>query len=140
MRIDPAVLSRLSLPHADRHALSRRRLLKAGAATTAAIAASGMLGSRASAAQNGGAGVPKPVPANPAFGGLHIYGVGPNTENSAITDFKGVVGAAIVDGSGIAKAAEGKSEEVLFDSDMRFMQGMFRDTDGVTREGTFAFV
>jgi hypothetical protein len=66
--------------------------------------------------------------------------VGPSSENSAITDFRGIVGAAIVDGTGIAKSADGKSEQLLFDSDMRFMQGTFRGTDGVAREGTFAFV
>jgi TAT (twin-arginine translocation) pathway signal sequence len=141
MRItDPSAFARLAIPHAARHGLSRRQLLKAGAATTAAVAASAMLARPALAARATGAGTPTPVPANPAFGGLHVYSVGPNSENSAITDFKGIVGAAIVDGTGIAKSSGGSSEKLLFDSDMRFMQGIFRGTDGVTREGTFAFV
>src|SRR5205823_14630741 len=137
MRItDPSVLARYTTPHAHKHGLSRRELLKAGAATTAVVA-SGMLGSRAAAASDGG--TPVPVPADAAFGGLHIYGVGPQSENSSITNFRGIVGAAIVDGTGIAHTADGRSEKLLFDTDMRFMQGEFRGTDGVTREGTFAF-
>jgi len=139
MRItDPAVLARYTTPHAHKHGLSRRELLKAGAVTTAVVA-SGMLGSRAVAASDGG--TPKPVPADAAFGGLHIYGVGPKSENSSITDFTGIVGAAIVDGTGVAHDEKtGKSEKLLFDTDMRFMQGTFRGTDGLNHECTFAFV
>jgi hypothetical protein len=85
-------------------------------------------------------GMPTPVPANPVFGGLHIYGVDPSMEPSAITNFHGAVGAAIVDGTGTWKV-EGKAPEpLLFDTDMRFMQGVFRGTDGTNHKGTFAFV
>jgi len=112
---------------AHSHTLSRRRLLQAGAATGAAVIAGGL--------------VPTPVPANAAFGGLHVYSVGPSAENSTITDFRGIVGAAIVDGTGVAHdRLTGKNEKLLFDSDMRFMQGTFRGTDGANHEGTFAFV
>ena len=126
--------------HAHSQALSRRRLLQAGVATGAAVIAGGLAQSVQTLASSN-PGTPTPVPGNAAFGGLHVYGVGPNSENSAIADFRGVVGAAIVDGTGVAHDRRtGKNEKLLFDSDMRFMQGTFRGTDGANHEGTFAFV
>ncbi len=129
-------LARFLTPHIARHGLSRRALLKAGAASTAFIATSGLLSTRSVA----GSGTPTPVPANPAFGGLHIYGVDPSMEPSAITNFHGRVGAAIVDGTGSWKVRGKAPETLLFDTDMRFMQGVFRATDGIDHKGTFAFV
>ena len=142
MRVTDRVASaQLASRHRHPHALSRRQLLKTAAATGAVLAGSAMLASQpADAKQREASGTPVPVPADAAFGGLHIYGVGPHSENSSITNFRGIVGAAIVDGTGIAHTADGRSEKLLFDTDMRFMQGEFRGTDGVTREGTFAFV
>ena len=136
MRSTPDELARFLAPHASRHHLSRRTFLKAGVASTAVIATSGILSSRSMAKS----GTPSPTPANPAFGGLHIYGVDPSMEPSAIIDFHGAVGAAVVDGTGTWKVEGKASETLLFDTDMRFMQGVFRSTDGRTRKGTFAFV
>lgn len=136
MRTTHGTLAGFLAPHAGRHHLSRRTLLKAGVASTAVIATSGVLSSRSMAKS----GTPTPTPANPVFGGLHIYGVDPAMEPAAITDFHGAVGAAIVDGTGTWKV-EGKAPEtLLFDTDMRFMQGVFRATDGRLHKGTFAFV
>jgi len=118
------------------HAVSRRALLKAGAATGAVIATSGILGTSAAARS----GIPKPVPADAAFGGLHIYGVDPSMEPSSITDFHGAVGAAVVDGTGTWQVRGKPAETLLFDTDMRFMQGVFRGTDGRNHKGTFAFI
>jgi len=126
--------------HAHSHTLSRRRLLQAGAAAGAAIVAGDLIGA-VPALGASSPGTPTPVPANAAFGGLHVYSVGPNSENSAITNFRGIVGAAIVDGTGVAHDRRtGRNEKLLFDTDMRFMQGTFRGTDGLQHEGTFAFV
>ncbi len=129
-------LARFLTPHAARHGLSRRTFLKAGVATTALIATTGVMSDRAAAKS----GTPSPVPANPAFGGLHVYSVDPSMEPSAITNFHGHVGAAVVDGSGTWKVSGNTPETVLFDTDMRFMQGTFRGTDGRDHKGTFAFV
>ena len=129
-------LARFLTPHARHHGLSRRTLLKAGVATTALIATTGIM-SDGSAAKSA---TPSPVPANPAFGGLHVYSVDPSMEPSAITNFHGRVGAAVVDGSGIWKVDGKAPETLLFDTDMRFMQGTFRGTDGRDHTGTFAFV
>jgi hypothetical protein len=118
------------------HGLSRRAFLKAGAATGAVIATSGVLSTSAAARS----GTPTPVPADAAFGGLHIYGVDPAMEPSAITNFHGAVGAAIVRGTGTWKVQGKGAETLLFDSDMRFMQGVFLGTDGRNHKGTFAFI
>jgi len=85
-------------------------------------------------------GTPVPVPADPGFDGIHIYSVALGSEPSAIGDFDGMVGGAIVDGTGIGWTHGGKKEELLFDTDMRFMQGTFRGTDGKQHRGTFGFV
>jgi hypothetical protein len=59
-------------------------------------------------------------------------------EPSAITDFHGAVGAAVVDGTGTWKVGGTAPETLLFDTDMRFMQGVFLGTDGRSHKGTFA--
>lgn len=118
------------------HGLSRRTFLKTGAATCAVIATSGLLSTTAAAKS----GTPKPVPANAAFGGLHVYEPTPTQEPSAITDFRGAVGAAVVRGTGTWKVRGNAPETLLFDSDMRFMQGVFRGTDGRNHKGTFSFI
>lgn len=136
MRSTQHDLARFLVPHAGRHDLSRRTFLKAGVASTAVIATTGILSNRSLATS----GTPSPAPSNPVFGGLHVYGVDPSMEPSTITDFYGAVGAAVVDGTGTWKV-EGKAPEtLLFDTDMRFMQGVFRGTDGRSHKGTFAFV
>jgi hypothetical protein len=136
MRTTPADLARLLTPHADRHLLSRRTLLKAGLASTAVVATTGILSNRSIAKS----GIPVPIGANPAFGGLHVYGVDPSMEPATITDFHGQVGAAVVDGTGMWKVDGAAAETLLFDTDLRFMQGVFRGTDGRTHKGTFGFV
>lgn len=136
MRSTQHDLARFLVPHAGRHDLSRRTFLKAGVASTAVIATTGILSNRSLATS----GTPSPAPSNPVFGGLHVYGVDPSMEPSTITDFYGAVGAAVVDGTGTWKVEDKAPETLLFDTDMRFMQGVFRGTDGRSHKGTFAFV
>jgi hypothetical protein len=90
MRYTHDDLARFLTPHVGRHGLSRRTFLKAGAATTALIATTGVMSDRSAAKS----GTPSPVPANPAFGRLHVYGVDPAMEPSAITDVHGHVGGS----------------------------------------------
>jgi len=141
MRVsDSTYLARLIAPHTHDHGLSRRQLLKAGAASTAMFAASSVLTPLIAAADDDdrdGGGKPVPVAANGGFFDLHIYFVGIGMEPSAITNFKGAVGAAVVDGTGVNPST---GESLNFDTDMRFMQGVFRGKDGHTRDGTFAFI
>jgi hypothetical protein len=92
---------------------------------------------------------PLPIPGglipNP-FGGpdVHQQLAGPadsttpvlGGEPSTITDFDGLVGVAHVQGAG----ADGQGHALLWDADLRFMQGRYRGVDGHLHHGTFAFV
>jgi hypothetical protein len=64
------------------------------------------------------------------------------SELGVITDFSGAVGCADVQGKGIGTWPEedSRTEELLFDSDMRFMKGHYIGVDGNEHRGTFAFV
>jgi hypothetical protein len=88
-----------------------------------------------------------PVPI-PAGGGMfHVFppalsGVPADAEPITITNFNGFVGLAYI--NGMVTRTNTKTGEVLrlpfLDSDMRFMQGDFRGTDGRVHQGTFALV
>jgi hypothetical protein len=82
---------------------------------------------------------PKPVPPNPALGGLHLYLPGENSEPSAITDLNGFVGIGAVKGAGTATLADGSTQRLFFDVDNRFMRGEYVGEDGRMHHGTFAF-
>jgi hypothetical protein len=93
---------------------------------------------------------PKPIPGGSPLlgGGFHVYGPGfpdfdpPDSEPSSITDFKGVVGLAYVSGTVVrTRRSTGETATLPFlFSDMRFMKGVFRGTDGRKRRGTFGFI
>jgi hypothetical protein len=65
-----------------------------------------------------------------------------DAEPSTITNFNGFVGLAYI--SGTVTRTNTATGEVLtlpfVDSDMRFMKGVFRGTDGRLHHGAFAFV
>src|SRR5919108_6108335 len=82
---------------------------------------------------------PKPVPPNPALGGLHINLPGENSEPSSITDLNGFVGIGAVNGAGTATLADGSTQRLFFDVDNRFMRGEYVGEDGRLHHGTFAF-
>jgi hypothetical protein len=126
--------------HFWERAMSRSVLLKGVAGVGGAAAASGLLApalARAGSATTTAA--PKPVPGNPALGGLHLYLPGENSEPSAITDLNGFVGIGAVRGMGTATLADGSTQQLFFDVDNRFMQGEFVGEDGRLHHGTFAF-
>jgi hypothetical protein len=81
---------------------------------------------------------------------FHVFGPAPaeadldplDAEPATITDFSGDVGLAYLDGI-VARTntATGETRNLPFvNSDMRFMKGFFRGTDGQVHEGAFAFV
>ena len=126
--------------------LSRRQFSRA----TAGTAFAGAVGSRLwrpghAEAQSG---VPVPIPGGtPVLGGAyHVFGPAAfdpvDAEPITITNFNGFVGLAYV--SGMVTQTNTKTGEVVrlpfVDSDMRFMQGNFRGTDGNVHQGAFAFV
>jgi hypothetical protein len=55
---------------------------------------------------------------------------------STITDFNGDVAASEIRGT--AHGSDGSTWE--FDTDMRFMRGVYIDTAGRVREGAFGFI
>ena len=127
-------------PPAHRHVgtLTRRRFLGGAAG---ALGASALLPAAAVARPRTDA-TPQPIPGGFDAGGVtfHVFGFGPGQEPSTITDFNGFVGVCDVQGTGTATNPDGSTETLLFDTDMRFMQGAYMGADRRMHEGTFGFV
>jgi hypothetical protein len=70
---------------------------------------------------------------------FHLTFFGPGVDPSSITDFNGSVGVADVRGSGTATYPDGSSETLLYDTDLRFMNGVYVGQDGEVHRGTFGF-
>lgn len=154
MRILDGDSSRLPVPrrplaasHHDRHLVSRRAFLGGTAGVSAAMVGAGLLGPTAAFA------VKPAKPAKPAnvaprptatqnLNGIDfaVSNFGDGLDPSLITDFKGFVGVADVQGTGTGTDRHGRSEQLLYDTDMRFMSGVYVGQDGKVREGTFGFV
>jgi hypothetical protein len=85
---------------------------------------------------------PKPTTAVTSLNGVdfHLTFFGPGADPSSITDFNGFVGVADVQGDGTAINADGSTERLLFDTDMRFMSGVYVAQDDKVHKGTFGFV
>jgi hypothetical protein len=134
----------LSSSHYARHTLSRRAFVGgAAAAATGASLGSGLLWPAAASAKPLWSGAaPRPTTATTTINGVtfHFTSFGPGVDPSSITDFKGFVGVADVRGTGTAKNPDGSVETLLFDTDMRFMQGVYVGQDGNVHRGTFGFV
>jgi len=91
---------------------------------------------------------PVPIPGGtPVLGGAyHVFGPAAfdpiDAEPATITNLNAFVGLAYV--SGMVTQTNTKTGEVVrlpfLNSDMRFMQGVFRGTDGKVHPGAFAFV
>ncbi len=133
-------------PHHAHHALSRRAFI--GRTAGAAGAALG-----ATLLQPGSVLAAKPFNATPTpsantvtltgpFGPetFHFTFFGPGVDPTSITDFNGFVGVADVQGSGTGSKPDGSTETLLFDSDMRFMSGVYVGADGAVHKGAFGFV
>ena len=131
-----------SSAHYARHRLSRRAFIGGAAAATGVTVGSGLLWPAAGSAVARRNRTPKPTTATFKAGGktFHATSFGPGMDPSSITDFKGFVGVADVRGKGIAKHPNGRVETLLFDTDMRFMKGVYVAQDGKTYHGTFGFV
>ena len=132
-----------SSSHFARHGLSRRGFI--GGAAAAAAGAS--LGQRAAVAcRRIGRIVLHPAAPADARDNDRQRGRFPlrllraRVDPSSITDFKGFVGVADVRGTGTARNPDGSVETLLFDTDMRFMQGTYIGLDGAVHEATFGFV
>ena len=133
-----------SSSHFARHGLSRRAFMGGAAAAAAgASLGSGLLWPAAASAGSLTIAPPRPTPATTTVNGVAFHFVNPfqaGVDPSSITDFKGFVGAADVQGTGTARNPDGSVETLLFDTDMRFMQGTYVGLDGAVHEATFGFV
>jgi hypothetical protein len=119
-----------------RHALSRRAFMGSIAATAAVgLVPRSVLAKPSSAA-------PKPTSNTVTINGVdfHFTNFGTGIDPSSITDFNGKVGVADVQGTGTATNPDGSTETLLFDTDMRFMSGVYVGVDGAVHQGAFALV
>jgi hypothetical protein len=126
--------------------LSRRRFLRSAAGAAGLVLGAPFVLPTLARADEDDIVLPRPIPGgDPTFNPftdelLHVYFPAVGLEPSSIFDFKGVVGAAIVDGTGTGMTRKRKKERLLFEVDLRFMQGDYRGVDGKRHSGTFALV
>ena len=136
---------------AARRAVSRRTFVHstAGALVAGATVGNGRL--RSAFAQVPNPSDPIPIPGGTAAlgGAFHVFAPAAfdpvDAEPITITNFNGFVGLAYVSGMVTRrKRSNGRVVEVVqypfIDSDMRFMQGVYRGVDGRVRRGTFGFI
>jgi len=137
----PVSLDSLSPSHYARHRFSRRAFVGGAAAATGAALGSGLLWPAAALAWHTQP-APKPTTGVTTIEGVdfHVTSFAAGVDPSSITDFKGLVGVAEVQGTGLARNRNGSVETLLFDTDMRFMQGVYVGQDGGLHRGTFGFV
>jgi len=129
--------------------MSRRSFgrLIAGTAVVGGAAGTGLLRPEAVTAAPA-TFAPVPIPgASPVLGGsYHVFGPGlidpVDAEPSTITNFDGFMGLAYLNGMVTQTNKQtGETDRYPFlNSDMRFMTGNFRGTDGSMHQGTFALV
>lgn len=127
--------------HHARHVLSRRTFLGSMAGVAGAAVSTGLFPVEALARKPANAD-PKPTAQTVTLGGVtfHLSFFGPGVDPSSIGDFNGFVGVADVQGTGTATNPDGSTENLLFDTDMRFMSGVYVGQDGAVHKGTFGFV
>ncbi len=126
-----------------RAALSRRRFIGGAATAAGGILGASTLGPIHALADDDDTTV-APTPTTNAInlGGtvFHVTFFGKDVMPAVINNFNGFAGVADVQGTGTATHADGTQETLLFDTDMRFMKGVYIGVDGKTHNGTFAFV
>ncbi len=128
--------------------LSRRRFARSAGAAAVVGAALGSGLWKPDLALAHGDHEPVPIPGGtPLLGGaFHVFGPGlidpVDAEPSSITDFNGFIGLAFIDGLVTRTNTVTGEVRVLpfLASDMRFMKGEFRGTDGRLHHGAFAFI
>jgi hypothetical protein len=98
----------------------------------------------ASASGRGKPGDPQPIPGGfgpdlspvPTDPFVHVLVPSLPFEMATIGDFSGTIGASEIQGT--ARGSDGTS--YTFDTDMRFMQGVYVDAAGDLQHGSFAFI
>ena len=132
-------------PHPVLSPVSRRSFVR----TTAGVIAAGAAATAApleSLVSAHGSNEPVPIPIG-SFG-FHVNAPGfpgldpPDADPSTITDFHGFVGLAYISGTVVRtnRNTREKIELPFLFSDMRFMQGRYKGSDGRLTHGTFGFI
>ena len=132
--------SQLVSHHHARYLLSRRAFIGSMAGVAGAAAGAGIFPATVLAKESNPA--PRPTTNTQIVGGVtfDVTFFGPGIDPSSIWDFNGLVGVAEVQGTGTATNPDGSKETLLFDTDMRFMSGVYVALDGHVHKGTFGFV
>jgi len=128
--------------HHERHRISRRAFMGAAAGVTGTALGAGLVLPAVAAAAPSASAAPKPTTNITALNGVdfHVTFFGPGVDPSCLTDFNGFVGVADVQGHGTATNPDGSVENLLFDTDMRFVSGVYVGQDGAVHKGTFGLV
>ena len=121
------------------HSLSRRAFMGSMAGVAGTALGAGLLPSTVLAS---GSSDPKPTTNQITIAGVtfSVTFFGPGIDPASITDFNGFVGVADVQGTGTATNPDGSTETLLFDTDVRFMSGVYVGQDGQVHKGQFGFV
>ncbi len=133
--------------HLWQRALSRRHFLKASGGTAGLVLGSGIW--MPLLARAGDDHKPRPIPGTTDLGPLgkrHFFFPTTNPfstvtvesgkgDPSLITDFRGAIGVADLEGTGTGNGAD-----LVWACDLRFMKGRFVGLDGDEHKGTFAFI
>lgn len=134
--------------HFWERALSRRQFVRTAAGASALAVGASMGWPAAAFASRSSNDDPKPIPggtdllallgreSGPLF---HFFFPAFGEDTSTITDFKGLIAAAEIQGSGVG-TGPGETLTLTYDADMRFMRGEYVAVDGRHRQGTFGFV
>jgi hypothetical protein len=130
------------VPARHAHHLSRRAFMGSMAAAAGATVGAGLLPATVLAGKPSSDLTPKPTATvTNVFGvDFHVTFFGPGVDPSSIGDFNGFVGVADVQGTGTGTNPDGSTETLLFDTDMRFMSGVYVGVDGAVHKGAFGFV
>jgi hypothetical protein len=130
--------------------MPRRQFISKAVRTFGLVLGSGMLGSelwrpRLVQAASSAGSAPQPIPGGFTYPGLtelfHANEVACGVDESSITDFKGSVGAAHLQGNATSTNTNtGKTSTLFYDADMRYMQGHYIGVDGNLYKGTFCFL
>jgi hypothetical protein len=127
--------------HHQHHGIARRDFVLGTAGLTGAAVGGSWLGGATTAAADSShrlsTAAPRPIPGGfqlePGGEVFHVILPGQGEPNT-ITDFKGTVGVAVIDGRGT-----GANASRAFEVDIRFMEGTFVGLDGKRNFGTFGF-
>jgi len=121
---------------------SRAQVLRRGAVAVGALSSLSLVDVAPAFAS--AAAQPKPIPGGldadfnpvPTHPFIHILPPALGFEMSTITDFRGTIAAADIQGT--AHGSDGS--KYTFDADMRFMRGRYVGRDGRRRWGSFGFI